>query len=202
MAVGDYYRLTLSGNQYGQVIQNIFYYRNTNVDGTASDIGNYFKNGPLLTIIAALSNTVTYTNIAVINMTDAGDYWENAFSFQGLRIGEAYESFGAFGFLSFPDKMNFKAGGKRFAGVAEADVLNGIPLAGQLLRLDNIATALGAIIDVSGAKFRPSFFSRKCVKDPVTHKCTDVFTEAFGQIASYAWKWVTTQNSRKRNVGI
>lgn len=202
MPVGDHYRLTLSGNMLGQTIKNVFWYINQNTDSYASFLGTYFRDNTLLTIIAALSNTVTYTDIEVVNMDNTADFWSDAFSFSGLRSGETYDTFGAWGFLSFPTTSNYKAGGKRFPGVGETDAVNGIPTAAQLARLDNIAVVLGAVINLSGARFRPQFFSRKCVKDPVTHKCTNVFVESFGTIATYAWKWVTTQNTRKRGVGI
>ena len=202
MPVNDRYRLKLSGNMSGQTIVNIFYYRNTTNDGFAADIGGTFQNSFLPVIVQALSNAVTYTDIEVLNLDNSADYWSNAFSFSGTRIGEYFNSFVAYGFLSFPTTSNYKAGGKRFPGVSEADTTNGIPSGAQLIRLDNIATILGQVVNVGGKVFRPQFFSRKCVKDPVTHKCTDVFTESFGTIGTYAWKWITTQNSRKLGVGI
>jgi len=186
----------------GQTIVNIFYYRNTAADGFAADLGATFRDSILPTIVLALSNAVTYTDIEVLNLDNVADYWSDAFSFSGTRPGEYFNSFAAYGFLSFPNTSNYKAGGKRFPGVPENDTTNGSPSSTQLTRLDNIATALGLVLNIGGRVFRPQFFSKKCVKDPVTHKCTNVFTESYGTIGTYAWKWITTQNSRKLGVGI
>lgn len=202
MPIGDQYKLILSGNLLGQTVKNIFHYRNDVADGFADELLGAFQLTVLPTILTALSSFLTYTNIDVINLDNGADFATEAFGVPGARGGEVYDSFGAYGFTLFPNVYNYKAGAKRFPGVAEADVSNGTPVASQLTRLDNIAVDLGAVL-ISGAKrFRPQLFSHRCVKNPTTHKCTDVFTDSFVTVATAAWDRVTTQNSRKRGVGV
>lgn len=201
--ITDEYRLKLSGNLAGQTVNNIFYYRQGATSGDAGDVINLFVLNIIPKLQAALSTAMTFTDIECINVEDGSDFESVSGSWAGSQAGDYYDTFGAFGFILYPRKANMKSGAKRFAGVPELSVASGVPTATQLVKLDDLATAIGGNLGtaLSGTVFYPAFYSRRCIKN-VDKKCTSAYTESYELFNGSAFKWTTTQNSRKRGVGV
>jgi len=202
MAVGEVYRLKLSGNMYGETCLNIFHYKNLNTDLIASQLGVYVRDLQLPFIADCLSNIFTFTDIEIQNLDDSLDFWVGAFSTPGNRSGDPINAFDTYGFTLNPSQIDQRSGGKRFSGVSESDVSLGEPTLVQKGRLQTAAMQMALQIVIAGGVFRPCLESIRCNKG-LDGKCNGTFkSPTYPIVNSVTWKWLTTQNSRKTGQGI
>jgi len=75
--------------------------------------------------------------------------------------------------------------------------INGVNTGAMQSRLDDLALVLGNPLFSGLARFVPCLYSKRCVKDSETHRCTNYFLEDFTRITSCAFDAVSTQSSRK-----
>lgn len=203
MALGDLFTLDLSANLLGQTVHNIFRYASVSGNPTAAQLAAAFQLNIVTSLATIASSDLTYTDIEVINEDTPSDFANLSFSVDGSRSGNVINPFSAWGFTLVPNTPHSKAGGKRFAGVASTDVLDGHPTATLLSLLSDVALELAAPITTVGGNFRPRILSERCVKDPITHKCTSA-PHVFYRIIvnNCVFDWQTSQNSRKFGVGV
>jgi len=198
MAIGDEYSVITRANLNGQTVINVYKYRNTGTDGTATQLATYFRDSMLENIKTICSNQLTFTEVSVINDDNETEFASLFFSKPGLRTGQCAPPFVAWGFQMYTNNIHRKPAAKRFGGVSEDDMNNGYPDDGFQDALDNVALMLSAIGVVSGAQFRPILLSRLCVKD-LGGKCAQPpsYTYERNNITSAAFDYITSQNSRK-----
>lgn len=203
MAIGDHFRLKLSGNYLGQTINNIFWFENSVANLSAEDVWDMFLAQILPRILLVVTTAMTYTDVEVVNVEDPGDFYTDGFSFDGSRsAADNAPPFTAWSFQLNPNRVDRKAGAKRFAGLNEGDIVNGVNVGGLQSLLDDIALALGNAHNWAGGRLIPCVFSHRCVKDAITHRCTSTFVDSFSRITSAVYDGVSTQNSRKFGVGV
>lgn len=195
MAIGDHYRLKLSGNYLGQTIINTFYYENVLTNSTAPFLNLDFLDDILPAIQAVVSDQVTFTDTEVQNLDNPSDFSVSAFSNPGLRAGQPTPPFVAWGYTLYSNNLVHRSGGKRFAGVAEPDIDNGVPVGSVLTPLNLLAIRMGAALPTGGtAVWRPRIARITYVDSVPSYEWTVCNASAF--------KWVTSQNTRKFNVGV
>ena len=203
MALGDLFTLDLSANLLGQTVHNIFRFASISGNPTALQLAQTFALNVVSSLASIASNDLTYTDIQVINEDTPSDFANYPISVPGGRGSNTINPFSAWGFTYVPNTPHSKAGGKRFAGVASSDVADGHPSALILAELSDVAVTLGSPIITVGGNFRPRILSERCVKDPVTHRCTSA-PHLFYRVAvnNVVFDWQTSQNSRKFGSGI
>lgn len=203
MAINDIYRLKLSGNFLGQTVNNIFHFENVVANLTAVDLNSGFMLNVLPYIRAVCSTNMTYTDIEIVNLSNGSDFYTNTFGENGTRVGgDDAPPFVAWAFSLNPNRIDRRAGAKRFAGIREGDIVSGVNTGAILGPLDDLAIALGNPIFVLAGRFTPVLKSIRCVKDPVTNKCTSAFIISYPRISSANYDSVSTQSSRKFGYGV
>lgn len=197
MAVGDKYRLVVTGTMLGSLIKNIFYYEMTGGSGAgATQLASHFLLNGLSSIGVIMSSDVTLTSLTVENLNQSTDFTNNVFAVSGVRTSASATSFLAWGFRLAVANINYRPGAKRFAGVALPDISDNSPVAGIVTALNNCATYIGNAISNGGNTYQPRVFSRRWEPD------LGVFTETYIPVINAVFDKVTTQSTRKPWVGI
>jgi hypothetical protein len=123
---------------------------------------------------------------------DDTDFFEKPEGLAGVRGGEAMPPFVSWGFRLNRTSREFRPGAKRITGVAEQDVVNGVPTLTIEPDLDLAAAKLGdAISRITGGNdlWEPALV-RELVGLPPSE---------FTLVTGAEFIRVTTQNSRKFN---
>jgi len=203
MAVGNHYVLKMSGNLLGQTINNIFRFENVVADGTAELLWDLFEAQVIPRILAVTSDSMTYTDVEIEAIESPTDFYTTSFSYPGiLGSGEDMPPFTAWAFKLNPNRLDRKGGSKRFAGIREPYQENGVNSGGIQSELDDLAIVLGKRLISGLVAYIPTLYSKRCVKDSETHRCTNFFIEDFTRVTSAVYDAISTQNTRKFGNGI
>jgi len=209
MAIGDVYEIRLQGEYLGQVILNVFHYQSA---GTA-DISE-----PLLTVAAAVG-TLIITDVVPTqvesfqwlssyakHLVEGGA--EATFPFTGgepgLQTGEGLPPHDAWAFRYNRTNTTTRHGQKRFAGVPEAQALNGVAASGALTALNELADTLERDITSAdgfsaGEILRPVIYSQFLNGELRGSVVDGVFVPApiSNPVSSVQYVRISTQNTRK-----
>ena len=133
-ATGDIIQFVLDAKQFEQDVKNVFHYVVTIATGLINliDAIDDFITVVVTPVIAASGDTVTFELVRARNLTDPDEFAQVVVQDNGARVGDQLPSFNAAGFLFTPESAATRPGGKRFAGVREADQNGGTLTAGGL----------------------------------------------------------------------
>lgn len=189
----DTYRVVLHGLLDGQQISNVFHYHRSSVVGSAVGLANTFLTDVVPTIRNVVSSAVLYTNIVATNIEDPDDTADIIANLVGNRTSDFVSTFASWGMRMYPSVASIQTGSKRFAGVCEADVDEGVATTLQALRLALLAVKLAQPIAEFLTVYTPAIYSDRVVLGiPFRRVAT---------VSSVAYNWMTTQNSRKAGRG-
>jgi len=187
--IADTYRLVLNAVIAGEEISNVFHFGRGTSFGNANGLATGFIANVLPLIQDIVSSAVLFTTVDATNLDDPDDTSSNLANVAGLRGIDLVSTFNAWGFRMFPSVGSIQTGGKRFAGVTESDLSDRVATGLQLVRLAALATRLQTPFIQSLISYTPAIYSRIVVATiPLIRVAT---------VASAAYNWQTTQNSRK-----
>lgn len=215
MAVlGDVAKLTVTGSSLGQVNQNVFFYRITDVPtaGWAEGLATEFISEVLLEIRKVQSANFVWNAIQVVNIFDAADLYEEGLNLVGTGSNVAAEmmpSYCAFGFRLQRGNAQVRNGRKMIGGMAEEAQVNGGITTGFRVNADLAAAAMAQEL-VAGAVdyFSPIIVGRveyttdegkQAYRLPVTQA---EMAANWAYVISAQYRSITTMNSRKVGHGI
>jgi len=173
-----------------QEVMNRYFYYNPDSDVTSESVANVWAGFVLPNVLATQSNHLSHTHIAVEELVTGSDkHVLNLSGVSGGQGGDYLNPFMAYGFSLFPKSGNFRAGGKRYAGVTEDEISDGVPTASFQILLDLLAADLNndLIVNTSLETVTPVLARWDGKQNLWT--VTPVLQSAFVRM--------TTQNSRK-----
>lgn len=212
------YQITLEGrttSPIGEATRNVWFYDTSTLVASFDEsiaLELAFEQQVFPAIKAITSTTQVYLAIKVYELFQRQFFKEQFFvpAQVGGRAGDLNPPFVAWGFRHIRQRGDMKNGYKRFAGVAETDVVGGAATAAAIVLLNALATAMNAVLTYTVAG-NPESASGVIVKRvPVVVNGQIVSYRLPASIAEYvfysatAWQyqWVTTQNTRKVGRGI
>jgi len=172
----------------GEECSNRFFYSSESLGNDAATLGLAFVANVLPEIGACLSSVFSSQVFRIRNVDDDTDFTEFATTETGLRASVIESPWAAWGFQLLPTSYLVRKGAKRFAGVADVDVTDSLPVSGVQDELDALAVALGTSIASGGVTYVPVIFSPPNQSHPGT---------LYNEVGSAIFKRYTTQNSRK-----
>jgi hypothetical protein len=129
----------------GQVVQNVYFYRRAVGAGVSFNLAADWVEVILPLVNALQSSNVHNTNLLVQNMGDLSDFDEFTLTTSGLLEAEAMPIFNAVSYTFKPNTRAVRHGGKRIAGIPEAEATEGvITNSGYLTAMQNLKAAYAA----------------------------------------------------------
>jgi len=218
MASGDLYLVTLFGAIFGNQTVNTFTYLQTGEESSpgvsAAILGALFKSAflPADAILRGEGIAVSqqWKGIRVVNQyEDSSDFFEEEFPtpFTGDGIGAVMPPYVTYAFRTPWLGPAVRRGQKRFSGVLELEVNNGILQANVTTLLNPVAQALGMQLEGDNEVYTPVIVRRVKTLDPETGRYVYSLpsnpTQYYG-VAATSWSvqaYSSTQNSRKYGRG-
>lgn len=165
--LGDVYEIVDRQTLFGQEVLNVFQFRQiANFVTTLSNIAEVAKDcyieQYLPDILEIQTNDVTHVNITVKNLFDTDDYFAEDINEVGVIGGgspaDTQSTFNAYSFTTRGSGITVKPGGKRFAGVADSFITDGVITdAGTLTKLATVGSRLGTSMTVGTIILDPIF---------------------------------------------
>lgn len=139
--IGDVYEITVDGAIASQAAVNVYFYevRETWLDTNptfAQALVEDFRDNTLPDILACQAGDYTVSLLRCRNLYDEADAYSLPVSLAGTKYAAAVDTLGAFEALAFNlggETSAVKNGAKRLAGIANADVQDGIVTASSLI---------------------------------------------------------------------
>jgi len=127
MAITDVYQLRVIQECLGTSPENVFFFQRLDVLGNAEDLVTSFIAVQLAEYRRIQGAACSTQEIKCINLGDPGDFYDEPLALGGLAgASDMLPPFNAVGFSLRTNTRLVRAGSKRFAGVLEAVVLNGV----------------------------------------------------------------------------
>lgn len=218
MAGGDIYELTLHQLDRGQVCENVFYFEQrfefVTTDPThAQVLAENWRDQILPSISACQPAEVLTTGVSVKNLFDVSDGYDLALSIAGgFATDRQMEStFNAIGFKLNGNNPAVKNGSKRFAGVFEDYVDDGVITGATLLTVCNtLGTKIATPVTVGLIIFTDTFFPcivkriRSGTPGNYTYRLPETRLETVfsSVVVALLNVIITSQLSRKIGVGV
>lgn len=183
------YELTFRGVMAGQALNNVFKYQTTagsfDIIGMVNTLGLAFENVHSLATVDDL--TMTAVHIRRLDAVEPGfDHIPSSWPYSGTLTGQYVSTFQAVSMrmtgsvLAFPYK-----GFKRFAGISEADIIDGELTAGSQTLWDDVAQVIvNPVIGGLGETWNPILYTDTY---PTPNVVGSIVVDSL----------VTTQNTRK-----
>lgn len=207
LAAGDYLQVSLIGQALSEPMNNVFHIR---VAPASSPVGYgtiISWANTLINILKPITNiNASWSNIRIYNMSNDLDFIDQELvGAQGTGGGECMPSFTAWGFKMLRSTLATDPGSKRFGGVPEALVTNGIPGAGVATLLNAVSAYIGSEQTVDGGVgdgtsiVQPMIYGA-ALPARTTKKGTPLppRPEVFNPVSGAQFVRVTTQNTRKK----
>jgi len=199
MASEDRFELILSGTCLGKNVRNVFYYLQTN--GTAkaaATLVDEFNETPLQSIRTILTTGMVFTDIEAKNLDDPEDFAALSLSPEqaGLVEAETMPPFVAFSFIYRRTTLAVRNGWKRFAGVPETYVVDGVLASGApTTNVNLVAEALDEpVSDGLGTTFLPVIMNK--VRNPPEGEFESFIYNEYS-VGDVDFAHVGSQNTRK-----
>lgn len=149
MATGDVYQIDLVQRygSAGEPMRNTFHYIGTGVTVNAEDVATAFQGtgGPLERLNDLQCNFIKNDTLRVINLFSLTDFFDVNLSGTGDNVGDPEPPFVAVNLTLKLNTRGIRPGSKRFAGLPEGAITNGVIVAsGTITDLNELATALAA----------------------------------------------------------
>lgn len=219
---GDVYQVIMKGLLLGQATVNVFYYQETDREGTpaaAQGLAQSFENLFGLEVGNGVFNHAgfiaswQYFSLDVKNLFDPTELFTilNGGTNLGAATGERMPPFVSYRFIHPRERSDMRQGQKFFPGVPETYGLDGTVNSTVIALMSELVTALGSDIlsdqGESSVTFSPIILKR--VFDPtLTTKSKYRLPEDQSEVVRYfanTWTFVpelTTMNTRKKGRGI
>jgi len=209
MATNDVYQLILDTSyKFTNYGQNAFYYQSTSTATTqAQKLLDAFLASVVPSIRAIQTNDISYNSIAVINLFDRAEIANYAFpsGTLGTRAGTSEPPFVSVAYKFARTRADMRNGSKRFWGIPESDVEDGIITDATIAPYNTLLDKLNDTISIIGiptATFDPVVVKR--VKGDDTLKTTYRLPRTQAELVFYRIqnnaelvRQVTSQVSRK-----
>ena len=209
MAIGDMFAVTHKFTAFGVKMNSAFHCKRLNAGEAAQEINDSYAFSILP--FYRLFQTTDFVNdeLVCFNLGDPLDFHtQSLLGALGLRAGDSEPSFVAAA-VKFPTlNREIHSGQKRFSGLIEADLTDGLIAPATLTIIDNLSDALIAnwlASSDSHAVASYAIIKRVCeTTDPVTGKClkyrlpkTDPELKFYEPTAQIANNQASSQTSRK-----
>lgn len=187
------YKVSLWYDYLGQNCLNVFWYRRTFNSGTSPSLLTVFRSAIVPLVVGVVSNQVQFQEVRVDNAVDPLDFDSYVYASQvGSRTGTPTPAHLAWSFTYVVGRGDAKSGGKRFAGITESDMDNGLPSGGVIVALNNLAVNIGdVLIAPDTTRFTPRIVGRRGTVRPWPDELYS------NQLAAVNFLGITSQNSRK-----
>lgn len=186
------------GAQQAVSLNNIYFYESNGQNNSAANLITAWESNVHPSIMDMTTAAITYNRMECVNLDEPGDFHEQSFDAppnQGVLIGDSLPPFVCWRFQYMRATRLVRHGWKRFAGVPEAWVADGV-ISGHGTEILALETALGAtIVGGLGLNYEPKIARRI----PVVGQPTEY--ELF-PIAEVAFRGISSQNSRKFGRGV
>lgn len=183
----------------GQTCRNVFHFTVVSTEALVDEqhVAEQFALWYNININPILNPAAELVQVEVLNLTNGVGLGDAAVSQPGDHAGAVLPPFVAAGFRLNRATQTTRHGYKRFAGINEEDVANGLIVSGAQSLFDDVATALGESVIVSGTvdldfEIRPIIVGRTLVDGTYVIDLTRT-----NEIASVTVLNPTTQNTRK-----
>lgn len=176
MALIDLFQLVHTYQAFGVNCANIFHAERANAGEGAQAINDAYANSILPIYRLLQSDAYLNTSLTTFNLGDPLDFHtQDLAAAAGFRVGEDAPSFVSAG-VRFPTLNRLvRSGQKRFAGILESDMFEGVLSAAAQTLVNNVADALIANWLASSDSHHVCNYvivKRECEEvDPVTGKC-------------------------------
>lgn len=207
MALSDIYQLTLNQTLFGRNLQNVFFYERQDPAGSAAALAAAWIEFTMPFYMDLQSASVQNTSVDVINLGDLTDFVSVPDdTVGGYGAVDTMPAFNAVGFSLRLDTRAVRPGSKRFSGVPETVVLNGVLTEPTYLGFVEAARqTLSNPAGTAGDEYNPIVVKRikTAVAGTVPQKYkyrlpTTGDTLTYGTVvAALADREVTSQTSRK-----
>jgi len=187
------YRLILRGKLLTEDVTHIFHFKRTNALGIATDLGQQFIDIVLPEMIKVISNDLTFENLTVQALFSNTDFDTRTFNVPGLRAGGSASSFMTMAFTLVPLILSQRAGGKRLAGLNEADLEGNVVTPTQFVRLQALAPFFKKVLIGAVANYQPYLESNR--------KILGIDVVTYQRVADCVYTRVSTQRSRMPGSG-
>lgn len=193
MAIGELYRVIDRQTLQNQLVLNVYWFEQSAGTGGADDCAEAYIQDIGALVRAFQSNQLTHNRVDVTNMDDPTDYVEKAWTANnaGSLTGEVLPPYVVFAFRLNRVSRDVRHGQKRYSGIVEGSIENGVPVSGTLTLLNNLATALAQPISWSSGD---GTYDPKIVKRTGT---SPNFTYTPYAVGSAQFVRFSSQNTRK-----
>lgn len=198
MAIGDIIEARLFGTLFGQLHLNVFTYQIDTQNGPADYDGIADATWDILVpaVQQIATADLTFERVEVDNVTDGLSFGSFASSATGTVAGNAFSPFATWYFRYNRSTKITRSGGKRFGGVAEVEVADGVAVTSFLPTLSAAANDL----EQSVTWLNPTDPTNAVGMSPVIvgRKPAGGYDLArVNKVESVQYVSVSTQNSRK-----
>jgi hypothetical protein len=201
-ATGDVFQLVDEQVQAGQQILNVYFYKQaaTTSGNGAEQLVTSWIDQFLNNVLAFQSDDVTHLSVSAKNLFNDTEAYTELISSPGVGASNVLPTFNAVGFRLIGDNAAVRDGQKRFAGLDESAVQDGvITSSGYVTLLDGLAEALtlGLLVGLAPDVFVPVVVKR--ILDGTTYRLPENSGEAvLSNVLDALWNpEVTSQTSRK-----
>jgi len=183
-------KLTLQTTYLGEICQNVFYYDVSGVDPSTADLLVVFATDVIPDIQNIVSSAVSFVNLDAINLDDPTDFSNVAIvGTPGARPTDPSPPFLAWGYTYNRTSRVVRSGAKRFVGIAEGDMDEGIAVTGILAALDALGAQLStSLVGPIGGVYEPIIYG-----DVTPTRLVPIAVP----VSSVTYTRITSQNSRK-----
>lgn len=208
MSTSNVFEITMHGELFEQECENVFFYRGVSgSDPTFAEVADAFYDQIWSLVQLMVSTDYTLNTIEVRNILGSASPHIQPIVEAGLNgAGDTFGSMAAFGFTLGVATSDTRPGSKRFAGVDEAVVTDGVVTdAGTITGLNDISDALNdVLVDVATGLVTlgvPVIVKR--ILDSGVYRLPTSLGELVTNLvtSAVAHLIVTTQNSRKVGTG-
>lgn len=193
-SLGDFLRITVTGDMFDQTILNVFYYRVVSLTGFTNDgyeaLADDFQSKVISPVRLATSSDYVFRDMLVQNVTNEIDIYTETLNLAGQQLLSALPSFVCYTFRLQRESVFTRNGYKRFAGVPESFV-TGNEYVGTQTLIDNIAAGLYADLTSGLALLAEPVIMKRPLPTPVPS------SHPYSSIGGADFRGIGTQNTRK-----
>ena len=195
MTIGDRYEIIDLQLLQSVGCLNVYYYKHiTGVGGDAVDLVSAFNFYVYPSILDIQTNNLTHVSLAVRNVDDPTDWvlLPRVPPDPGLYMSDTDYRFVAASYMLHRQTLDVRNGWKRYAGVPDSGVEDGVPITAYLTNLNALAAVLDDdITGVAGGVYEPRIMRK--VDDPILGL---TYTDFPMGVAEF--RGISTQNTRKK----
>lgn len=194
MAVGDVYAFVATGTVLGELLVNVFHYKAFGAGDVDLDaLSSAFFTDVLTPIAALLDNHAQYTQLEIKQVVGGSSYNVDVFAspLVGAQAGQCLPPAVCFTYRMQRTQLHRRHGYKRFSGVNEGLVQDGVVISPGAAVITNVAAALAAdLTPISGIALRPVILHSQLNGQPVIPPVPQ-------DIQTVVYSHLGTQNTRK-----